>query len=61
MMEEETIIEALQQNIPMDLTPGELELCKRATHCYICTKILTVEDHGVNDHCHMTDKYNFIS
>ena len=43
-------------NEPMKITPEEQEQFNQATNCWICGKLLNIDDR-VRDHCHFTGRY----
>ena len=43
-------------NEPMKITPEEQEQFNQATNCWICGKLLNIDDR-VRDHCHFTSRY----
>ena len=43
-------------NEPMKITPEEEEQFKQASNCWICGKLLNIDDR-VRDHCHYTGRY----
>ena len=43
-------------NEPMKITPEEQEQFNQATNCWICGKLLNIDDR-VRDHCHYTGRY----
>jgi len=53
--EEKYIVNILNRNEPMVITPAEKKKFKKATHCHICEKEL--ENDKVRDHDHITGEY----
>ena len=44
------------ENKPMKITPEEQEQFNKASNCWICEKLLNLQDR-VRDHCHFTGRY----
>ena len=55
-LEEDVKIIAELGNEKMKITPKEEEQFKQASNCWICGKLLNLEDR-VRDHCHFTGRY----
>ena len=55
-LEEDVKIIAELGNEKMKITPEEEEQFKQASNCWICGKLLNIEDR-VRDHCHFTGRY----
>ena len=55
-LEEDVKIIAELGNEKMKITPEEEEQFKQASNCWICGKLLNLEDR-VRDHCHFTGRY----
>ena len=55
-LEEDVKIISKLGNEKMKITPEEEEQFKQASNCWICGKLLNIEDR-VRDHCHYTGRY----
>ena len=55
-LEEDVKIISELGNEPMKITPEEQEQFNQASNCWICEKLLNLQDR-VRDHCHFTGRY----
>lgn len=55
LLEKDNIAEKLTTIVPICMSPQDEEDFRRATHCYLCKKILNAD--RVKDHDHLSGKY----